>query len=71
MVDKEHTPRTNIVILAVVAVIALTLSIMSYQYSILTSNKIIDVAKDYGSMASSIRLNRSINDNALIGIVFW
>ncbi|MGB6529381.1 MAG: sensor histidine kinase [Candidatus Nitrosopolaris sp.] len=44
MVDKERTPRTNIVILAVVAVIALTLSIMSYQYSILTSNKIIDVA---------------------------
>ena len=44
MVDKERTLRTNIVILAVVAVIALTLSIMSYQYSILTSNKIIDVA---------------------------
>src|SRR5215831_12176520 len=44
MVDKERTPRTNIVILAVVAVIALTFSIMSYQYSILTSNKIVDVA---------------------------
>jgi len=44
MVDKERTPRSNIVILAVVAVIALTLSIISYQYSILTSNKIIDVA---------------------------
>ena len=44
VVDKGRTPRTNIVILAVVAVIALTLSIMSYQYSILTSNKIIDVA---------------------------
>jgi len=44
MVDKERTPITNIVILAVVAVIVLTLSILSYQYSILTSNKIIDVA---------------------------
>jgi FAD binding domain len=44
MVNKERTPITNIVILAVVAVIALTLSILSYQYSILTSNKIIDVA---------------------------
>src|SRR5690348_4196491 len=44
MVNKERAPRTNIVILAVVAVIALTLSILSYQYSIITSNKIINVA---------------------------
>ena len=41
---KERSPRTNIVILAVIAGIALVLSIFSYQYSILTSNKIVDIA---------------------------
>jgi signal transduction histidine kinase len=44
MPDKESSPRTNIVILAVIASIALALSIFSYQYSILNSNKIVDIA---------------------------
>jgi signal transduction histidine kinase len=44
MLDKERSPRTNIVILVVIAGIALVLSIFSYQYSILTSNKIVDIA---------------------------
>ena len=43
-VDKERRPRTNIVILAVIASIALVLSIFSYQYSIHNSNKIVDIA---------------------------
>jgi hypothetical protein len=44
MLDKERSPRTNIVIIAVIASIALALSIFSYQYSILNSNKIVDIA---------------------------
>ena len=44
MLDKERSSRTNIVILAVIAGIALVLSIFSYEYSILTSNKIVDIA---------------------------
>jgi hypothetical protein len=44
MLDKERSSRTNIVILAVIAGIALVLSISSYEYSILTSNKIVDIA---------------------------
>src|SRR5919197_4950950 len=44
MLDKERKSRTNIIILAVIAGIALTLSILLYQYSILTSNKIADIA---------------------------
>jgi len=44
MLDKERSSRTNIVILAVIAGIALVLSIFSYEYSILTSNKIHDIA---------------------------
>ncbi len=44
MLDKERSPRTNIVILAVIVSIALVLSIFSYQYSILNSNKIVDIA---------------------------
>ena len=44
MLAKERSPRTNIVILVVIAGIALVLSIFSYQYSILTSNKIVDIA---------------------------
>jgi signal transduction histidine kinase len=44
ILDKERSPRTNIVILAVIAGIALVLSIFSYEYSILTSNKIVDIA---------------------------
>jgi hypothetical protein len=44
MQDKEHSPRTNIVIVAVIVGIALVLSIFSYQYSIVSSNKIVDIA---------------------------
>jgi signal transduction histidine kinase len=44
MLDKERSPRTNIVILVVIAGIALVLSISLYQYSILTSKKIVDIA---------------------------
>ena len=46
MLNKEHSPRSNIVILTVIAIacIALILSIFSYQYSTLTSNKIVDIA---------------------------
>jgi hypothetical protein len=43
MLDKERSPRTNIVILAVIAGIALVLSIFSYEYSILNSDKIVDI----------------------------
>lgn len=44
MQDKEHSPRTNIVTVAVIVGIALVLSIFSYQYSIVSSNKIVDIA---------------------------
>ena len=44
MVDKERGSRTNIVLLVVIAGIALMLSIFSYQYSIVTSSKIADIA---------------------------
>src|SRR2546428_1778136 len=54
MLDKERSPRTNIVILAVIASIALVLSIFSYQYSILTSNKIVDIASQ--EVRSNVRI---------------
>src|SRR2546425_2736991 len=41
MLDKQRSP---LVILAVIVGIALVLSIFSYQYSIVTSNKIADIA---------------------------
>jgi signal transduction histidine kinase len=44
MQDKEHSPRTNIVTVAVIVGIALVLSIFSYQYSIVSSHKIVDIA---------------------------
>ncbi len=44
MLDRERSRRTNIIILAVIAGIAFMLSIFSYQYSILNSNKIVDIA---------------------------
>ena len=44
MTDKASKSRINIIILAVIAGIALMLSILLYQYSILTSNKIVDIA---------------------------
>ena len=54
MLDKERSPRTNIVILAVIASIALVLSIFSYQYSILTSNKIGEIAAQ--EVRSNVRI---------------
>ena len=44
MLKKKRTRKTNIIILALIAVVALLLSIFAYQYSTLTSNKIVDIA---------------------------
>jgi signal transduction histidine kinase len=46
MLNKEHSPRSNIVILTFIAIacIALMLSILSYQFFILASNKIVNIA---------------------------
>ncbi len=46
MLNKEHSPRSNIVILTVIAIacITLMLSILSYQFFIFASNKIVDIA---------------------------
>ena len=54
MLDKERHPRTNIIILAVIGGIALVLSIFSYQYSIVTSNKIADIASQ--EVRSNVRI---------------
>ena|SRR5207249_11562686 len=50
----ERRPRTNIIILAVIGGIALVLSIFSYQYSIVTSNKIADIASQ--EVRSNVRI---------------
>jgi len=42
--DKERNPKINVLILAVIAVIALLLSILVYYFSTVTSNKILDIA---------------------------
>ncbi len=44
MLGRERSRRTTIVILVVISGIAFILSIFSYQYSILNSNKIVDIA---------------------------
>jgi signal transduction histidine kinase len=44
MLDKERKSRTNIIILAVIVGIVLIISILLYQYSVLTSNKIDEIA---------------------------
>jgi signal transduction histidine kinase len=44
VLKKERISKTNIVILAVVATVAVGVSIFSYQYSTFTSNKIGDIA---------------------------
>jgi signal transduction histidine kinase len=44
MLDKERKSRTNIIILAVIVGIVLIVSILLYQYSVLTSNKIDEIA---------------------------
>jgi signal transduction histidine kinase len=54
MVDKERSPRSNIIILAVIGGIALVLAIFSYQYSIVTSNKIVDIASQ--EVRSNVRI---------------
>ena len=56
MLNKEHSPRSNIVILTVIAIacIALMLSILSYQFFILASNKIVDIASQ--EMRSNARI---------------
>jgi signal transduction histidine kinase len=51
---KKRSPRTNIILLAVIAGIALMLSIFSYQYSIVTSNKIADIASQ--EVRSNVRI---------------
>jgi signal transduction histidine kinase len=62
MLDKERSSRTNIVILGVIAGIALVLSISSYEYSILTSNKIVDIASQ--EVRSNTRIE--VHDISLI-----
>jgi signal transduction histidine kinase len=54
MVDRTRSSRTNIVLLVVIAGIALMLSIFSYQYSVLTSNKIADIASQ--EVRSNVRI---------------
>ncbi|MGB8935190.1 MAG: hypothetical protein WCC17_08800, partial [Candidatus Nitrosopolaris sp.] len=44
MLKKERTTKTNVVILVIIAAVALVLSIVTYQYSTFTSNKIVDIA---------------------------
>ena len=60
MLEKERSP---LVILAVIAGIALVLSIFSYQYSILTSNKIRDIA------SQEVRSNARIEVHGLTQIL--
>jgi len=57
VLGKKRIPRTNIVILVVIAVIALTLSILLYQYSILTSKKIIDIASQEARSNTRIQVH--------------
>jgi len=49
-----RSSRTNIVLLVVIAGIALMLSIFSYQYSVFTSNKIVDIASQ--EVRSNVRI---------------
>src|SRR5713226_353881 len=60
MLDKQ---RSRLVILAVIVGIALVLSIFSYQYSILTSNKIRDIA------SQEVRSNARIEVHGLTQIL--
>ena len=56
MLDKERSPRTNTVILVVIASIALV-SIFSYQYSTLNSNKIVDIASQKARSNTKIEVH--------------
>jgi hypothetical protein len=60
MLEKERSP---LVILSVIVGIALVLSIFSYQYSILTSNKIRDIA------SQEVRSNARIEVHGLAQIL--
>jgi len=51
---RWHTGKTNIIILASVAAVVLAVSIFSYQYSVLTSNRIVDIAS--GEVRSNTRI---------------
>jgi hypothetical protein len=51
---KWHTGKTNIIIMASVAAVVLVVSIFSYQYSVLTSNRIVDIAS--GEVRSNTRI---------------
>ena len=53
-IKKWHTGKTNIIILASVVAVVLAISIFSYQYSVLTSNKIVDIAS--GEVRSNTRI---------------
>ena len=44
MLKGWSASKTNIVILAVIVAVALVVSIFSYQYSTLTSNRIVDIS---------------------------
>ena len=54
MLKKWHTGKTNIIILASVAAVVLAVSIFSYQYSVFTSNRIVDIAS--GEVRSNTRI---------------
>jgi hypothetical protein len=49
-----RTDKINIIILASVVAVVLAISIFSYQYSVLTSNKIVDIAS--GEVRSNTRI---------------
>ena len=49
-----RTDKTNIIILASVVAVVLAISIFSYQYSVLTSNRIVDIAS--GEVRSNTRI---------------
>ncbi|MGC2572708.1 MAG: sensor histidine kinase [Candidatus Nitrosopolaris sp.] len=56
MLNKESSPRSTIVILTAIAIagIALMLSLLSYQFFIIASNKIVDIASD--EVRSNVRI---------------
>jgi hypothetical protein len=56
MLNKEPNARSSIVILTTIAIagIALMLSILSYQFFIIASNKIVDIASQ--EVRSNVRI---------------
>src|SRR5215472_3293460 len=56
MLNKEPNPRSTIVILTAIAIagIALILSLLSYQFFIIASNKIVDIASH--EVRSNVRI---------------